>query len=43
MSSTTPKRPALTRWARLVLIAAAVRGTCAGAARAFLDYILNLL
>ena len=42
-SSTNTKRPPRTRWARLVLIAAAVRGACAGAARAFLERILDLL
>lgn len=40
MTSTSPRRGS--RWARLVLMAAAVRGTCAGAVRAVAEYLLNL-
>ncbi|MFI9453523.1 hypothetical protein [Amycolatopsis sp. NPDC052450] len=40
MTSINPRRGS--RWTRLVLMAAAVRGTCAGAARAVADYLIDL-
>ncbi|MBB5803466.1 hypothetical protein F4560_003234 [Saccharothrix ecbatanensis] len=43
MSATPAPRPRRGRWTRLVLIAAAVRGACAGAARSLLDRLLELL
>jgi hypothetical protein len=37
------RRTARSRRTKLVLIAGAIRGTCAGAARAIVDHLLNLL
>lgn len=43
MSTTPDPRPRRRRWTRLVLIGAAVRGAFAGAARAAVDRLLDLL